>query len=331
MPGIDSFAKLVLHCDGADGSTTFTDSSSGGKTVTANGNAQVDTAQSKFGGASCLLDGTGDYLSVADSADWDFGSGDFTIDLWFRGAVVTGAYAFVSQWNGTGNQRSWELYYDGSNLNFSWSTTGANGFSVARAWSPSTNTWYHLACVRTGSTIKLFVDGTQLGADGTNSDTIFNGTASLLVGADTGGTADFLNGWVDEVRVSKGTARWTANFTPPTEAYSASTEVAPASLTRTRAQGTPVLSPQALPASLVRTRAQGTPRVSPTISMAALARTRALGTMAVTNTLPTHVTLAGTAAVAVVLGSSAASPTSGGLFAAKESDEDLNSIPIVES
>src|SRR3972149_9214360 len=67
---IDSYTKLLLHMDGANGSTTFTDEM--GQAVTANGNAQISTAQSKFGGASGLFDGTGDYLSVPASADWDF-------------------------------------------------------------------------------------------------------------------------------------------------------------------------------------------------------------------------------------------------------------------
>src|SRR3990167_7740340 len=77
--------SLMLHMDGADASTTFTDET--GKTVTANGNAQIDTAQSKFGGAAALFDGAGDYLTVSGSADWDLGTGDFTIDFWFRSAI----------------------------------------------------------------------------------------------------------------------------------------------------------------------------------------------------------------------------------------------------
>src|SRR3990167_5725818 len=75
----DSYTQLLLHCDGVDAATTFTDEI--GKAVTANGNAQIDTAQKKFGTASGLFDGTGDYLSLADSDDWNFGAGDFTIDF----------------------------------------------------------------------------------------------------------------------------------------------------------------------------------------------------------------------------------------------------------
>ena len=83
---------LLLHCDGTDGATTFTDSSDTSHTVTANGNAQIDTDQSKFGGASGLFDGTGDYLSIPDSADWDFGTGDWTIDFLIRFNAITGRH-----------------------------------------------------------------------------------------------------------------------------------------------------------------------------------------------------------------------------------------------
>ena len=75
----DSYTKLLIHCDGADASTTFTDES--GKTITTVGNAQVDTAYKVFGTGSLLLDGTGDALTLDDSEDWNFGSGDFTVDF----------------------------------------------------------------------------------------------------------------------------------------------------------------------------------------------------------------------------------------------------------
>lgn len=87
--GINSFTKLLLHTDGTDGSTTFTDSSLSPKTISVFGNAQVDTAQSKFGGASALFDGTGDYLT-GSSADFAFGTNDFTIDFWMRRGTQAG-------------------------------------------------------------------------------------------------------------------------------------------------------------------------------------------------------------------------------------------------
>ena len=87
--------------------------------MTAVNQAQIDTAQSKFGGASGLFDGTGDYLSSADSADWAFGSGDFTIDFWLRFATVTAQAAFLSQMDAGGDDRSFQFNYnsDGGGIN----------------------------------------------------------------------------------------------------------------------------------------------------------------------------------------------------------------------
>src|SRR3990167_4126243 len=93
--------QLLLHCDGTDASTTFTDSGNTVHTVTANNSAQIDTAQKKFGTASGLFaSATSDNLSVPDHADWDFGTSDFTIDFWFRfNGSVQSTNAFMSHAN----------------------------------------------------------------------------------------------------------------------------------------------------------------------------------------------------------------------------------------
>jgi hypothetical protein len=228
MPGIDSYTKLMLHMNGTDASTTFTDSSLSPKTVTANGNAQIDTAQSKFGGASGLFDGTGDYLSTPNSADFDFGSGDFTIDFWMRiSSNPTDYVSFLNRrvddnnqirflWFGNDVSGGGRLFFrvlDGG-VTTTASTSGYN-------FIPSHDAWHHIAVVRTGNTIKFFVDGTQFAVDYTFNITIPSLNATTLISVDTnGGTSQYyLNGWLDEYRVSKGIARWTSDFTPPTEEY----------------------------------------------------------------------------------------------------------------
>src|SRR3989338_5118640 len=112
-------------------------------------------------------------------------------------------------------------YQDGVGLGFAYSTDGsAVAATVTGTWSPSINTWYHIAAVRTGATIKLFIDGAQIGTDyNIGSSVIYNSNGEALwigayhsgAGGDTPG--GFLNGWIDEFRVTKGAARWTANFT----------------------------------------------------------------------------------------------------------------------
>lgn len=214
--GNDAYTKLLLHCDGADASTTFTDSSSSARSATVGGSAQIDTAQSKFGGASGLFDGSGDYLEYADSADWDFGADPFTIDMWVRTTTVSGRQTLAIK-STLAEVTSWALYILNANFEFnasandsSWGIVNAQTFGTI-----STNTWTHVAVVRDGNDFKLFQDG-DLKTTVTNSGALTANSKVVRIGAQ--GTHSF-SGHLDEVRISKGIARWTANFTPPSAAY----------------------------------------------------------------------------------------------------------------
>ncbi|MBI4372260.1 MAG: LamG domain-containing protein [Candidatus Omnitrophica bacterium] len=181
--------------------------------VTFEGDAHIDTSQFKFGGGSLALDGNGDYLSIPDSEDWDFGEGPFTIDFQIRFATVSGELRILD----VGKFSSF------SGVAFAWepniATLSINGATTSRAWSPSANVWYHVAIIRTGAIIKIFIDGTQIGADITDSSNIQAGATGINIGRYMDGTTYHFNGWMDEFRISKGTARWAANFTPPTQEY----------------------------------------------------------------------------------------------------------------
>ncbi len=212
--GIDSNTVLMLHTNGTNGSTTFTDSSDNPLTVTANGNAQITTAQSKFGGASGTFDGSGDYLTIPSNSVFDFGTGDFTIDFWVRLASSSAGQCFIDR-NETADF-SVRFAGDGT-LRFEIESSTV----VSYSWSPSTNVWYHIAAVRSGSSCKLYIDGTQVGSTGTNSANA-TGTTQVAIGALASSLAHNLNGWIEELRISKGVARWTSNFTPPTSEYAGS-------------------------------------------------------------------------------------------------------------
>jgi len=196
-------------------------------TVTAHGNAQIDTAQSKFGGASGLFDGSGDYLSTPDSDDWNFGTGDFTIDFWvrFNSLPANGEWAtfYCQRPSGWQNQ----VYFGFRNIGgaYSWDFSvysgGAAIMEVIKATTVSTNTWYHIAVVRSGNNFYIFQDGAQVGTAVTDSDSVPDLASTLTIGRLGVYDGYYFNGWLDEFRVSKGSARWTSNFTPPSAAYTA--------------------------------------------------------------------------------------------------------------
>ena len=216
---IDSYTKLLIHAAEADGTagTSILDSETTPKTITANGNAQIDTAQKVFGTGSVLFDGTGDYLSLADSDDWNLGSGDFTVELRFR--KPTGSEGnFVTQWGDAGN-RSWGFVWDAAYIYFIYTTDGTTIASKTISLGTINNdTWYHMAFVRSGNTLTYYLNGTSQGTVDLTGITIYDSISPLWIGAGYGVFAT-LNGWIDELRISKGIARWTANFTPPTVAY----------------------------------------------------------------------------------------------------------------
>jgi hypothetical protein len=220
--GIDANVVLMLHCDGADGSTSFPDSStSNPKTVTAQINAQVDTAQFKFGGASLLLDGISG-LSIPDDADWNFGAGDFTFDCWFRpdSAFASGGMKtlFQQQVDATHFQR-FSISPSAMQLqvqNITFPPSFLINFSISFLSALVADTWYHIAIQRNGITFEVFVDGVSQGTT-SDSDAIPDFAAAMNVAVAGLGA---ISGHLDEIRISKGVARYNGNFTPPTQAYS---------------------------------------------------------------------------------------------------------------
>lgn len=206
--GNDAFTELLLHMDGVDASTSFPDASSNGLSVTVGGNAQVDTAQSKFGGASALFDGTGDYIKTPASAALNMGTGNFTIDFWVRATTTASDPVLFKIDSGTASNG---LAIAAGKLQ--WWKDGV-GAIVTGATSLSTNTWHHVAIVRSGSTLTAYLNGTSDGSGSLSDSMDFSSwrIADGYYGAD-------LSGWIDEFRISS-TARWTANFTPPAYPYS---------------------------------------------------------------------------------------------------------------
>lgn len=222
--GNDQYTKILLHFDGADASTTITDSNVGGSahTWTAGGNAQIDTAISKFGGAALLCDGSGDYVSTPDSADFTLGSGDWTVDCWFNYAGSSGARSIMfAQCNSSATTSTisvWLEHTTGNKMEL-FVASGVSAFVIDTTTSITSAGWHHIAAVRTGNVLKLFLDGTQEGGDKAIAVSVNDSANQFRVGMAGEFTTSPWNGSIDEFRLSVGIARWTANFTPPTDQY----------------------------------------------------------------------------------------------------------------
>ncbi|MFA7209782.1 MAG: LamG domain-containing protein, partial [Parcubacteria group bacterium] len=208
----DLYTKLLIHSDG--------DASSSQHNITSYNNPVFDAATKKFGGSSIKFNGSGSYLNSSDSDDWSFDSGDFTIDMWVRFDSVDNTWSALAGQSGLAPTRGWALAYNNTNgLAFQHSTNGTDWITDYFAWTPSVSTWYHIALVRTGDNLKAFVDGSQIGSDASMTGVIYNNTSSLGIGTYGDYLGDYLNGRIDEFRISKGVARWTSGFTPSTSSY----------------------------------------------------------------------------------------------------------------
>ena len=215
--------SLLLHGNGTNGSTTITDSSLSPKTVTAVGNAQISTAQSKFGGASIAFDGSFDYLTVPASSAFDIESGNFTAEGWFyinaNPGLAFGAYRRSLFGNYLNSTSGWSLQLRGNSASYTSIAFGNGDISVIDAsQSVSQNTWHHIAVVKNGSACTLYFNGASIGTATQNSFYSSN-TNTLFIGAITIVPQWDFAGYIDDLRITKGVARYTANFTPPTLAF----------------------------------------------------------------------------------------------------------------
>jgi len=213
-----STLKLLFHFDDNDGSTTLLDSSGQGHIFAAVGNAQIDTSQSKFGGSSLALDGTGDYVLGDGSSDFAFGTGDFTIDFWVR-LTTTASFRQFYDSIGLGAPTGNAISIVKSETTHKFVVQIAGSDIITGTTTIAVDTWYHVAVTRSGTNLRLFVNGTQEGGTVVNSTNLINPSGRPVLGIyGSDLTASALAGWLEDVRVVKGEALWTANFTAPTEA-----------------------------------------------------------------------------------------------------------------
>lgn len=211
--------SLLIPMTGANGATTFTDYSLSPKTITAYGNAQISTAQSRRSAGSGYFDGTGDYLSIDDSVDFDFGNSAFTIEMWVYPLSLSNLpMVFHQCFFGVAQSAGWFIEIGSNAIYFGCGTLNQTYYGLF-AVTIGLNAWTHIAVTRNGSIINAFSGGVspgqkEIAAAASN----YNKTSPVIIGGG-GGVSQFsalhFNGYIQDVRITKGVARYTANFTPP--------------------------------------------------------------------------------------------------------------------
>jgi len=182
------------------------------------GNAQISTAVSRFGGSSIAFDGTGDVLVAPNSANWDMGSGNYTIEFWVYMNTLTGNQTFIARANTASIYATFDIGWYSSVLRLYVSNNGSTyAVSLASSISPAATTWTHIAVTRNGSTYTIWVNGVSGGTATDSGSAVANGN-NLGIGG-YANAANSLNGYIDELRITKGFARYTGAFTPQTSQW----------------------------------------------------------------------------------------------------------------
>lgn len=221
-PGGDPYWANVIFLaswDGADAATAFTDESTDARAITFVADAQLDTAQKTLGyGASLLLDGTGDYVSLADDDPLSVDTGDFTFEGFFRPHEGGRQQALMNKRDSSSAEEfSLNLNTDRT-LTFLLFRAGAATLTLNGTTALTLDTWYHIAVGRTGATSYLFAGG-NLEASGDQANTPTVNTAPFKFGYDGYNSARAFNGWIQETRLTKGANRYTAGFTAPSSPF----------------------------------------------------------------------------------------------------------------
>jgi hypothetical protein len=215
-----SLVSLLMHMSGVNNSTTFTDSSKNAFSVTANGGAKISTSSSKFGGSSGIFNGTNAYISISDNGSFDFGTGDFTIECYvnFQGtandrASICGGIGptngdFMFAVDVAGNPATGAIWFGKNQV--SWDAS-----SSSQTWN--FGQWYNIAVTRVSGTMYFFRDGTLL-TSVANANSYGISNSNFVIGArqlnaNSSVAGEFLNAYLDEMRITKGLGRYTSSYT----------------------------------------------------------------------------------------------------------------------
>ena len=216
-----NYVTMLLHGDGTNGAqnNTFLDSSTNNFTITRNGNTTQGSFSPYGSNWSNYFNGSSDYLSLGTSTNLALGAGDFTIEVWLSVTAYNASTSNIFEWRSAGGTPSNipTLYLSASGVPTFYASVGA-GALITGSSAVALNTWTHLAIVRSGSTVTMYLNGTSVGS-ATNSADL--GTQSFYIN-DPQGTFRH-NGYFSNVRMVKGTAVYTGSFTPSTTPLTAIT------------------------------------------------------------------------------------------------------------
>ena len=201
-----NYVNLTGRCSGFQ---TITDRA--GKTVYPHSGAKLSTSQKKFGASSLALNGTTDYITVASTPDFAFGTGAFCLEAWIYNTAQGSSNQIIFDFRSTNPQWAPTFYINATTNTLRFVANG--NVLIESTGTIPLNTWTHIALAKSGTSTKMFVDGTQTGSTYTDNNTYVQGP--LTLGARFDGTTAFV-GYIDDVRISKGVARYTTNFTAPT-------------------------------------------------------------------------------------------------------------------
>ena len=222
--GDDKFDKVValFNFDGSDGDRTTSglDASNNNLSLTYDSAGdELSTTQKKFGSTSLYI---ADNVRVSSTEGFNMGTGDFTMEAWFYFTTLSAGFGIFDQWNsGTSLARSqlWHGSSAGGQLKFYHSIAGQSTQTISFADPTiSTGSWIHLALVRQGGTVKLYVNGTADSTSGSTSGNVHR-TDDMWFGDQQTGGGNAPQYYMDDLRITKGTARYTSNFTAPTSAH----------------------------------------------------------------------------------------------------------------
>jgi hypothetical protein len=221
------YTSLLMATDGSAGDNNdITDSSSSSHTITASGDAHAGTVSPyRHGGYSTYFDGTGDYLAVGSNAAFGLGTGDFTAECWIYPLSVPNTYVGIFGTLNTGTPVGFTLSTDSSgNITYVFNNAVASAFTnntTSTKWVA--NTWQHIAITRSSNSVRIFLNGTQIGTTKTDSADLGSSDDLVIGRTYTNYDGFYFDGYLSDVRIVKGNGLYTSNFTPPTERLTAVT------------------------------------------------------------------------------------------------------------